>query len=124
MYKQTFGTKNQIQFSTEAEYYELLGYLTKNDGSTVIVWEPNDRSGAWGQEGRILFFQKQPKGLRANLSHTAGVGLVLSRVNCNEMVENLKVAHNFKLGENQDVDSIRKTVPDSYLQDFENGRKL
>lgn len=27
MYKSTFGTKNQIQFKNENEFYELLGYL-------------------------------------------------------------------------------------------------
>ena len=39
MYQQTFGTKQQISFNSEAEYYELLGYLSKNDATTKLVWE-------------------------------------------------------------------------------------
>jgi len=56
MYKPTFGTKNQINFRSESEYYEFLGFLAKSDGTTMLVWEDNDLSGAWSKEGRILVF--------------------------------------------------------------------
>lgn len=98
MYKATFGTKQQIAFNSEAEYYEFLGYLSKNDGSTRIVWEENNEQGAWAEEGRILFYTSHPNQLRVQLLHTAGNPSIESRVNCNEFVENIRVNHNFVLG--------------------------
>ena len=124
MYQQSFGTRGQISFNSEAEYYELLGYLAKNDGSTRIVWEHNDDQGAWGQEGRIEFFVPQPPGLRANLRHTAGNGNIQSRVNCNEFVNEIRTHHNFVLGDQQDITLIRATVPSIYLGDFNSGTRL
>tara|TARA_R110000868_G_scaffold72437_4_gene211147 strand:+ start:354 stop:725 length:372 start_codon:yes stop_codon:yes gene_type:complete len=123
MYKQFFGSKKQIQFNSKEEFYEFLGYLTKNDGTTVLVWEFNDKSGAWAQEGRILFYS-EPENLRVNLAHTAGNGRIVSRVNCNEFLENLKIDHAFILGETQDVTAVRNTVPSQFLGDFDNGRLL
>ena len=51
MYKQNFGIKNQMQFANEHEFYKLLGYLAKSDGSTSLAWEHNENQGAWGSEG-------------------------------------------------------------------------
>lgn len=124
MYKSTFGTKQQISFNSASEFYELLGFLTKSDGTTVLVWEPNDQSGAWAQEGRILFFAEPPTGLRAQLIHTAGVGNIVSRVNCNEFLENIRHNYAFVLGETQDEASIRNTVPAQYQADFNSGLQL
>lgn len=121
MYKATFGTKQQIAFNSEAEYYEFLGYLSKNDGSTRIVWEENNEQGAWAEEGRILFYTPHPNQLRVQLLHTAGNPSIESRVNCNEFVENIRVNHNFILGGNQNAAQIRATVPNQYLADFDNG---
>lgn len=124
MYKSTFGTKQQIRFASESEYYEFLGYLSKNDGSTKIVWEENNEQGAWAEEGRILFYVSQPKVLRVQLHHTAGNSSIVSRVNCNEFVENIKNDHNFKIGDDQNVAEIKATVPDIYLTDFEKGQSI
>ena len=124
MYKATFGTKQQVAFNSEADYYEFLGYLSKNDGSTRIVWEENDEQGAWAEEGRILFYTPQPNQLRVQLLHTAGNSTIVSRVNCNEFIESIRTHHNFVLGGNQNVDSIRTTVPNQFLSDFESGRLI
>lgn len=124
MYQSTFGTKQQITFNSESEFYELLGFLTKSNGTSELVWEPNDQSGAWAQEGRILFFIAQPKELRAQLLHTAGVGKVVSRVNCNEFLDNIRRDHAFVLGETQDEAAIRDTVPAQYQADFDTGLHL
>ena len=123
MYKPTFGTKNQIQFKNENEFYELLGYLAKSDGSTSLVWEHNEQQGAWGCEGRIQFYTNDHP-FTANLPYSAGVGSIKSRVNCNEFIENLKVNHGFVMGKQQEIEAIRKTVPTAYLSDFERGLKL
>jgi len=124
MYQATFGTKGQINFNSESEYYELLGYLSKSDGSTVLVWEDNDLQGAWAKEGRILFFEPQHAALRANMLHTAGVGHILSRVNCNEFILNIRTNHSFVLGETQNIPNIRATVPQQFTADFDAGLQL
>lgn len=123
MYQPTFGTKSQVQFNNEHEYYELLGFLAKSDGTTSLVWEHNEEQGAWGSEGRIQFYTSVLPFL-ATLSHTAGVGNVISRVNCNEFLQNLNENHNFIYGGKQDADNIRSSVPDEYLVDFERGLNL
>ncbi|WP_262245434.1 hypothetical protein [Parapedobacter soli] len=124
MYQENFGTKEQISFNSEAEYYELLGYLSKSDGATILVWEDNDLQGAWAKEGRILFFEQQPLALRAKLLHTAGVGNIVSRVNCNEFILNIRANHHFVLGETQSIPDIKGTVPKQYISDFEAGLQL
>lgn len=124
MYQANFGTKQQISFNSESEYYEFLGYLSKSDGSTILVWEDNDHQGAWAKEGRILFFEAQPAALRAKLLHTAGVGNINSRVNCNEFILNIRTNHSFVLGETQNIPNIRATVPQQYTADFDEGLQL
>lgn len=124
MYQPKFGTKNQISFNSESEYYEFLGYLSKSDGTTLLVWEDNDEQGAWAKEGRILFFCDQPAALCANLLHTAGVGNIVTRVNCNEFIENIRANNNFVLGETQNISNIRATVPIQYVNDFDGGLHL
>ena len=59
MYKSRFGRNGQINFSSPEDYYELLGYLAKSDGTTSITWENNEDQGAWGSEGRICFYSKR-----------------------------------------------------------------
>ena len=58
MYRANFGTKTppQIQFTSESQYYQALGYLAKSDGTSSIHWEHNENQGAWGSEGRIHFY--------------------------------------------------------------------
>ncbi len=123
MYKSNFGTKNQISFSNQNEYYELLGYLAKSDGTTSIHWENNENQGSWGSEGRIHFYVSNPP-ISANLSHTAGVGKVVTRVNCNEFIENIRTNHSFLMGDRQNSSNIRNTVPTEYHDDFDRGLSL
>ncbi|MCQ2337183.1 MAG: hypothetical protein MJ010_08420 [Paludibacteraceae bacterium] len=123
MYKSNFGTQNQIHFNNEHEFYELLGYLAKSDGTTSLVWEHNENQGAWGSEGRIhLYTNSHP--FAATLPYSAGVGKIIKRVNCNEFVENLNQNHCFVMGASQNIDAIRATIPSLYLPDFERGLQL
>lgn len=124
MYKTFFGSKNQISFNSESEYYKFLGFLAKSDGSTVLVWENNDLAGAWAKEGRILFYVPKPASLSAILLETAGLGRILFRVNCNEFIQNIRNDHNFLLGESQNINAIRATIPVQFLPDFEAGLLL
>jgi hypothetical protein len=126
MYQSSFGTIQQIRFNSESDFYEFLGYLAKNDGSTKIVWEDNDEQGAWGKEGRILFYIKVPTALKAILSHTKGITRagVESRVNCNEFVVNITQHHNFIVSGNQNQSNIRSTIPTNFHTDFDRGLSL
>lgn len=45
MYRQIFSSTGQVQFANEHEYYRLLGYLAKSDGSTELAWEHKKNKG-------------------------------------------------------------------------------
>lgn len=122
MYKQSFGSRGQIQFADEHEYYKFLGYLAKSDGTTSLVWEHNEDQGAWASEGRIQVLSPIPYPFQ--LQETAGVGNILSRVNCNEFIENICINHKFITGKYQDIVNIRTTIPEEYMMDFEEGLAL
>ena len=124
MYKSSFGSKGQIQFANEHEYYTFLGYLAKSDGSISIVWEHNENQGAWGSEGRIQVHISNMPNI-GQLAITAGNGGdVISRINCNEFVENICTNHGFNYGKNQDIIKIRQTIPLQYQADFDKGLNL
>ena len=125
MYKQNFGKVNQIRFSNESEYYELLGFLAKNDNSTNLAWEDNDVKGtAWGKEGRIEFF-RMPQNLNCYLKQTAGNGgSIISRVNCNEFVQNIRNNHGFVMGKIQNIANVTATIPQPFIADFNRGQNL
>lgn len=124
MYRKTFGTKGQISFDTKADYYEFLGYLAKEDGTTKVVWETNDDQGAWGQEGRIQFYVVQPATLAAKLLHTSGRGNITSRVNCNEFIEHIANFHDVLPNGPQNKAKIRASIQSSHLRDFDRGLAL
>jgi hypothetical protein len=124
MYQPSFGTQGQVQFNDEYEYYTLLGYLAKSDGTTSLVWEHNENQGAWGSEGRIQFHTPATP-FANNLRYTAGNGgNIIHRVNCNEFVQNLNINHHFSMGANQNRAAIIATVPQMYLADFNRGLSL
>lgn len=123
MYKQSFGSYGQIRFANEHEFYTLLGYLAKSDGSTSLVWERNEEQGAWGSEGRIqIYVANMPR--IGQLTLTAGVGSIVNRVNCNEFVKNIVEDHRFVYGRVQDIKRIRELIPDEYQPDFDAGLKM
>ena len=123
MYRQSFGSIGQVQFVNEHEYYRLLGYLAKSDGSTELAWEHNEKQGAWGSEGRIKFRNPMPNNI-GTLKLTAGVGNVLFRVNCNSFVENLYTDHHYVQGTIQNISQILTTVPPQFINDFNDGLNL
>ena len=124
MYKSSFGSKRQIQFNSEHEFYQLLGYLAKSDGSASIVWEHNENQGAWGSEGRIQFHTMRIPQF-GHLDLTAGNGgNIYYRLNCNEFVQNLIINHGFVYGSTQNAQTIRQTIPNAFLSDFDFGYNL
>ena len=124
MYQPAFGTRNQVSFKNEHEYYELLGFLAKSDGTVSITWEHNEQQGAWGSEGRLEFYTVNIP-FAATLSQTAGNGgSILSRVNCNDFVQNINENQAFVWGKVQPTPEIRATIPAEFLIDFERGLTL
>ena len=123
MYRKSFGSIGQVQFADEHEYYRLLGYLAKSDGSTELAWEHNEEQGAWGCEGRIKFRKPKPDGI-GTLKLTAGVGNILYRVNCNSFVENLYADHHFTRGLMQNIPLIQTSIPPQFIDDFNEGLNL
>ena len=123
MYKSGFGTKGQIKFNSEKEYYQALGYLAKSDGTSAVVWENNEQQGAWGNEGRIHFYIENLS-IPGSFKLTAGVGNIKYRVNCNDFVENLTKNHNFVYGGKQNKQNIKNTIPSEFQDDFEYGLTL
>ena len=124
MYQQTFGTKGQVRCDTPKDYYEFLGFLSRNDGTTRIVWEHNDEQGAWAEEGRIQFYIPHPTQLRAKLLHTAGTGSVVTRVNCNEFIEHITTHHGFTPDGAQNQVAILASIPSPHRVDFDRGLAL
>lgn len=124
MYKQSFGHNDQIQFANEHEFYKLLGYLAKSDGSTSLVWEHNENQGAWGSEGRIqIHVNNMPQLWQVSLTAGNG-GNVINRINCNEFVENICTQHGFVYGGRQNVGQIQSTIPQQFIADFNDGLDL
>jgi hypothetical protein len=123
MYRNSFGTQNQIRFNNESEYYQTLGYLAKPDETTSIHWEYNEKQGAWGSEGRIHFYIQNPN-IPGAFSLTAGTGNIIHRTNCNEFIQNLVQNHNFQYGNSQNIQDIRDTIPEQYINDFNDGLTL
>ena len=101
-----FGTKQQIQFASDSEFFEALGFLCKNNGTTSIHWEHNENQGAWGSEGRIHCYQNIPS-FPAYFSNafSAGVNNIVHRIN-------------------QDVVAVKATIPLANIADFNRGLTL
>ena len=75
--------------------------------------------GALGSEGRIHLYKPLP--VDWNVSITAGNTGIFGRINCNDFVELICNSYGFVHGKAQNVDSIRATIPTTYLADFESG---
>ena len=121
MYKKSFGINGQIQFANEHEYYKLIGFLAKSDGSTSLVWEHNEEQGAWGSEGRIQIYRAILPNNMGRLSLSVGVGNIINRLNCNEFVQDIVRNHGFVMGVQQDKENVLETIPDEFKKDFEEG---
>ncbi|MCT4583091.1 MAG: hypothetical protein N4A35_16895 [Flavobacteriales bacterium] len=120
-----FGKNQQIEFASNQEFFEALGFLSKNDGTTSIHWEHNENQGAWGSEGRIHCYrniERFPRAFRA--AFTAGVGKIIHRVNCNEYIRYIVVHYGFQIGTEQDVAEIRQAISNVDITHFDRGLQL
>lgn len=120
----TFGKKKQIKFNNYNEFYQALGFLSKNNGTTSLNWEHNEVQGAWGQEGRIHFYVDRNYPQYFSLRFTKGTGRIIHRVNCNEYVKYITVNYGFIFGYNQNVQAILNNIPSNFHNDFLIGQNL
>ena len=122
MPKLRYGSKGQVSFRNLSEYYYALGFLA-DSSRAELRWEHNEDQGAWGSEGRIHCLIPENR-FPDFFSFTAGRGNVYARINCNDYVETLITEHNFSYnGAWNNVEKIKSTVPEQYLQVFMEGYK-
>lgn len=125
----TFGTRGQVSFRNDNEFYEALGFLSKNNGTTSLNLEHNEMQGAWGQEGRIHFYEDRdgtahPYPQYFSRAFTRGTGNIIHRINCNEYMEYIVINHGFQYSGNQNVQAILSSIPNNFHSDFYRGLTL
>ena len=54
---------NVLKFANDREYYEVLGFLAKDEEYVRVYTESNDKSGAWAPQGRMLLRNVNVKSL-------------------------------------------------------------
>ena len=117
-----FGTKSQINFKSEEEFFEALGFLSKNDGTTSIHWEHNENQGAWGSEGRIHCYKNIGNfPLYFSNAFSAGVSNIKNRINCNEYIQYIVEHYGIQYGAVQDQAHILTFIPAKNVVDFNRG---
>ena len=125
-----FGRKRQVNFTNDHEFYESLGFLSKNNGTTSLNWEHNEMQGAWGQEGRIHFYEDRddtthPYPQYFSRAFTRGTGNIKYRVNCNQYVSYIVDKYGFEYGDKQNVHAILEGfIPVNFHSDFNRGLTL
>jgi hypothetical protein len=117
-----YGRKKQIRFLNDNEFYESLGFLSKNNDTTSLHWEHNEDQGAWGSEGRIHCYKDIIRfPLYFSRAFTAGRGRVIHRINCNEYLKYIVTNNNFVYGNIQNIPNIISTIPAINIVDFNRG---
>ena len=85
---------NVLQFDNEKEYYETLGFLSKDEEYIRIYTESNDKAGAWAGQGRMslrnVSVDSLPEALMKAFETSAD-----GRISETRYVRNLKENHNF-----------------------------
>ncbi len=110
--------------SFEGRYENITGTIPIPDNNNYYVW--SDDKNKWGIEMRLYFIQNDniPDPLRdLAVSSTYGRPEYIqynARINNNDFIWRL-IEHGVRLGNRQDLNRIRNTVPKEFLENFENG---
>lgn len=123
---------NVLQFDNEKEYYETLGFLSKDEEYIRIYTESNDKAGAWAGQGRMslrnVSVDSLPEALMKAFETSAD-----GRISETRYVRNLKENHNFtkevdptgsdftKRLYKETLEKVLETVPEEYENDFYRG---
>lgn len=119
-----WGKAHQLSFADEHEYYQALGSLCRR-GSYTITFETNSQTESWGDAFRIKCLESDSRTPDAFINAMRNA----RRINCNDYVQNLYESHDFDFDIankvlHGDYNKVKRTVPTSYHQDFENGYNL
>ena len=123
---------NILHFNSEKDYYEVLGFLSKEEELIRVYTENNDKAGAWSGQGRMslrnVSIDSLPEALK-NAFETSVDG----RISVTRYVKNLKENHNFsreidptgsdftKRLYKESLEKVLETVPEEYENDFYRG---
>ena len=123
---------NILHFNSEKDYYEVLGFLSKEEELIRVYTENNDKAGAWSGQGRMslrnVSIDSLPEALK-NAFETSVDG----RISVTHYVKNLKENHNFSRGIDptgsdftkrlykESLEKVLETVPEEYENDFYRG---
>lgn len=123
---------NILHFNSEKDYYEVLGFLSKEEELIRVYTENNDKAGAWSGQGRMslrnVSIDSLPEALK-NAFETSADG----RISVTQYVKNLKENHNFsreidptgsdftKRLYKESLEKVLETVPEEYENDFYRG---
>mgnify|MGYP003433847479 FL=1 len=129
MTKLIYGANGQLKFESEKDLYVSIGFLAKTNMRLYIENNHVNHSGgepAWAEEWRMSF-SHIPENIPESLKNSIKPNKDGSnpRLNNKEFINSLlKVQHNFQLGNTQNIDNIRNTIPEEYLNDFNYGLTL
>lgn len=125
---------NKLSFQNEHEYYELLGFLAKDDSAVKLVTEDNKQSGAGGAQTR--FYLKagvDVNSLPRPLKEAYLTGNDPVRLSETAYIRNLQEKHHFEKREisgandyithwyKTSYEDVLSTVPKQYVSDFKRG---
>lgn len=123
---------NVLKFADEREYYEVLGFLAKDEEYIRVYTESNDKSGAWAPQGRLLLRNVDISSLPEPLMKAFEISLD-GRISETKYVRNLKENHYFikevdptgsdftKWLYKESLEKVLETVPKEYENDFYRG---
>lgn len=119
-----WGKAQQLSFADDHEYYQALGSLCRR-GSYTITFETNSQTESWGDAFRIKCLESDSRTPDAFINAMRNA----RRINCNDYVQNLYEQHDFDFDVankvlHGDFEKVKRTVPTSFHQDFEEGYNL
>lgn len=119
-----WGKAQQLSFADDHEYYQALGSLCRR-GSYTITFETNSQTESWGDAFRIKCLENDSRTPDAFINAMRNA----RRINCNDYVQNLYEQHDFDFDVankvlHGDFEKVKRTVPTSFHNDFEEGYNL
>lgn len=134
MARLNWGRGIGLGFRDDSEYYECLGYLTKQPACVVVYTHQNDVSGAWKGQGKLqtkVSKTSLPSGLRRAFLNSGD-----TRLSVSDYVSNLIENHSFTRCYDPTGNlytfyrmptsyaDVRATVPNVNLADFDRGYNM
>ncbi|MCC6722940.1 MAG: hypothetical protein IT258_00420 [Saprospiraceae bacterium] len=116
--------KRKVILKYSTDYESITGSEIDLDEDYVTLLE--DDADKWGREMRIYFSCEDEDALPDSINDLKTVGgrhgyeQWSHRLNNRDVIDRL-FSYGFRLGEFQDEDEIRASIPEDFIEDFENG---